>query len=284
VGQFTQPDSLVAQPYHPIAWNRYAYVYDNPVNYTDSTGHFIDTLWDVVDLAGNVQNCLGDSDALSCYMAPVSAVFLALPFATAGGLGDDAVKAAVRGGGVRGANVKRLPPPSWQGEKWLELKAFYERQGLSFGGAKFISIDDIRYWEGSVEKRIWLGTAEASGGFRAGREIPFPVAVFRGGKQLRSTEAARLGGMTGEDLLIHLRSGNLDNFRASSLRSRDAALREDLRTIIDYVASPTHGEGQIIFNLHKRIAPRAYTRTELEHILSNPDILARTLFVVDFYY
>ncbi|MBN1995249.1 MAG: hypothetical protein JW953_21345 [Anaerolineae bacterium] len=47
VGQFTQPDSLVAQPGNPIAWNRYAYVYDNPVNYTDSSRHFIDTLWDI---------------------------------------------------------------------------------------------------------------------------------------------------------------------------------------------------------------------------------------------
>ncbi|MBN1995489.1 MAG: hypothetical protein JW953_22570, partial [Anaerolineae bacterium] len=47
LGQFTQPDSLVPQPGNPIAWNRYAYVYNNPVNYTDSSGHFIDTLWDI---------------------------------------------------------------------------------------------------------------------------------------------------------------------------------------------------------------------------------------------
>jgi hypothetical protein len=80
----------VAEAGNPIAWNRYAYVYDNPVNLTDSSGHFVDTLLDVLDLANNVQNCLGDSDTLSCYMLPVDALFLAVPLAT----GSGALKAA----------------------------------------------------------------------------------------------------------------------------------------------------------------------------------------------
>jgi hypothetical protein len=40
VGQFTQPDSLVADPLDPRAWNRFSYVYGNPVNLVDPTGHF----------------------------------------------------------------------------------------------------------------------------------------------------------------------------------------------------------------------------------------------------
>jgi RHS repeat-associated protein len=39
LGQFTQPDSLVAGPLNPAAWNRFGYVNDNPVNLTDPTGH-----------------------------------------------------------------------------------------------------------------------------------------------------------------------------------------------------------------------------------------------------
>lgn len=88
---FTQMDSLVADPLNPRAWNRSGYVYGNPANYTDSTGHFIDTLWDAVDLATDVQNCLGDSDALSCYMLPVDIVSMAAPFVTGA---STAVKAA----------------------------------------------------------------------------------------------------------------------------------------------------------------------------------------------
>ncbi|MCP4540713.1 MAG: hypothetical protein GY832_26540, partial [Chloroflexi bacterium] len=49
------------------------------VNYTDSTGHFIDTLWDAWDLANDFQGCFGGNDALSCYMLPFDALFLAAP-------------------------------------------------------------------------------------------------------------------------------------------------------------------------------------------------------------
>jgi RHS repeat-associated protein len=43
-GQFTQPDSIVPDPLNPAAWNRFSYVYGNPTNYVDPTGHFA---WDL---------------------------------------------------------------------------------------------------------------------------------------------------------------------------------------------------------------------------------------------
>ncbi len=39
LGQFTQPDSLVADPLNPAAWNRFGYAYGNPVNLRDPSGH-----------------------------------------------------------------------------------------------------------------------------------------------------------------------------------------------------------------------------------------------------
>ena len=75
-----------------VTWNRYAYVYNSPVNYTDSSGHFIDTLWDVVDTAVDLRDCLATSDSLSCYMLPADVAFLALPFVP--GVVDNTARAA----------------------------------------------------------------------------------------------------------------------------------------------------------------------------------------------
>jgi RHS repeat-associated protein len=124
IGQFTQPDSLVAEPGNPIAWNRYAYVYNAPVHYTDSSGHFIDTLWDIVDLGADALNCLGDSDTLACYMLVPDALALAVPFVP--GVADNVVKA---GRVDRAAQLERefqhttrlLPAPNLEQDVLQEL-------------------------------------------------------------------------------------------------------------------------------------------------------------------
>jgi len=41
-GRFIQPDTIVPAPGNPQALNRYSYVLNNPVRYTDPTGHFVD--------------------------------------------------------------------------------------------------------------------------------------------------------------------------------------------------------------------------------------------------
>ena len=47
LGRFVSPDSIVQNPLDPQAFNRYAYARNNPVRYTDPTGHY---WWD--DLPG----------------------------------------------------------------------------------------------------------------------------------------------------------------------------------------------------------------------------------------
>jgi len=39
LGRFIQPDPIVPEPGNPQALNRYAYVYNNPLRYTDPSGH-----------------------------------------------------------------------------------------------------------------------------------------------------------------------------------------------------------------------------------------------------
>ncbi len=40
LGRFIQPDTIVPDPGDPQSLNRYSYVNNNPVRYTDPSGHF----------------------------------------------------------------------------------------------------------------------------------------------------------------------------------------------------------------------------------------------------
>ena len=45
LGRFTQPDSIVPNLFDPQSLNRYSYVLNNPVRYTDPTGHMAEDDW-----------------------------------------------------------------------------------------------------------------------------------------------------------------------------------------------------------------------------------------------
>lgn len=45
LGRFIQPDTIVPNPYNPQDLNRYSYCNNNPINYTDPTGHSWKSFW-----------------------------------------------------------------------------------------------------------------------------------------------------------------------------------------------------------------------------------------------
>ena len=52
INHFIQPDSIIPNPANPQSLNRYSYANNNPLNYTDPTGHF--------QQVANSSTCLGD--------------------------------------------------------------------------------------------------------------------------------------------------------------------------------------------------------------------------------
>ncbi len=55
IGRFISPDSIVPDPQNPQSFNRYSYVNNNPVNYTDPTGNYAQC--SATDSDGNYANC-----------------------------------------------------------------------------------------------------------------------------------------------------------------------------------------------------------------------------------
>ena len=58
LGRFISADTIVPDPNDPQTFNRYAYVLNNPLRYTDPTGSFSESFWDIVigiaDLIGGL--------------------------------------------------------------------------------------------------------------------------------------------------------------------------------------------------------------------------------------
>ncbi len=79
LGRFTQPDTIIPMNQGAQAWDRYAYTNNNPVKYTDPTGHWIETAFDVamvaVDIADIASNGLSWSNG-GALVADIASVII----------------------------------------------------------------------------------------------------------------------------------------------------------------------------------------------------------------
>jgi RHS repeat-associated protein len=86
-GRFISPDTLIPNARNPVDFNRYAYTRNNPLRYTDSSGHWIESALDIAgivyDVADITQNGLNWENGLSL-AADVAG--LILPGITGGGV------------------------------------------------------------------------------------------------------------------------------------------------------------------------------------------------------
>lgn len=87
MARFVSPDSIVPESKKPLAYNRYAYGYNNPALVADPTGHF---LWEAINLYSDDEGLI--------FMANMAVVIAAT--AATGGQGYAPAKAALYAGGA----------------------------------------------------------------------------------------------------------------------------------------------------------------------------------------
>jgi RHS repeat-associated protein len=96
LGRFIQADSIVPEVYNPLAYDRYQYVYSNPLRYKDSSGHWAETALDLAFIAYDlIQINRGGWTQVNTIALVADVACAILPVATGGG---PAVRAAMAGG------------------------------------------------------------------------------------------------------------------------------------------------------------------------------------------
>ncbi len=93
LGRFLQADTLVPNPANPQSLNRYAYTLNNPLRYTDPSGHWFETLWDIANIGWDIYEVQRDPGNAWNWAALVLDVGAAVLPVVPGGVG-----LVVRGG------------------------------------------------------------------------------------------------------------------------------------------------------------------------------------------
>ncbi|WP_309386027.1 RHS repeat-associated core domain-containing protein [Cerasicoccus frondis] len=85
VGRFISADPFIQFPSNLQSFNRYSYVLNNPLSYTDPSGYFLDGIFDAIgDFFSSVGNWVSENWRTVVGIAVAVVVFYAAPYALAG--------------------------------------------------------------------------------------------------------------------------------------------------------------------------------------------------------
>jgi len=107
LGRFAQPDPLVPEPGNPQSLNRYSYCLNNPVRYSDPTGHWFESLLDVASLVYDIHRIRTEGWTFENSAAlAIDLACLIIPAGTGGGPG---FRLAYAGGDVATTAIVHVP-------------------------------------------------------------------------------------------------------------------------------------------------------------------------------
>jgi hypothetical protein len=181
MGRFLQPDPLVPEPGNPQSLNRYSYVLNNPLRYTDPTG----MKWVEIDGGGAGNISPGPPAASGPAMCP--------PNMPCPGPAPVAPGVVLCGGLVCGPGVFTPGPPGWLllgAESAIELIPFY-RIGDLYSLARFAASCS----EGACD---WAYGAAVLPGVTPGMVKAVRKAGMSGLDDARRLAANRQGGLASE--------------------------------------------------------------------------------------
>ena len=185
IGRFTQPDDIISDFGNPQSWNRYSYVLNNPLKYTDPDGHsfwsnFNPTLlWDREVYEGIGYAIVGntsvrhDPNSYQSLMAKSGTpMFSALTDENGNRLGNPAAAVITAGGGALLTAATYMTPAG-------------EERALLTTGEKLWKLSAIERGI-AIENR--LAATEYKGWFRVGqlKNGKFPLVDFQKGNNLVS--------------------------------------------------------------------------------------------------
>lgn len=105
--RFTQPDTIISDIYNSQSFNRYSYALNNPVKYTDPSGHLVDILADTVFIAWDAWEIIKDpSNKMNWGYLGLDIAGAALPFVTGLSAGFKAAEKASNVFGIGGKSGK----------------------------------------------------------------------------------------------------------------------------------------------------------------------------------
>jgi RHS repeat-associated protein len=85
IGRFISPDSIVQDFTNPQTLNRYSYCVNNPLKYTDPSGHYFETILDIISLAVDLYTFSDSPSWENGGYIVADIVSIALPVVPAGG-------------------------------------------------------------------------------------------------------------------------------------------------------------------------------------------------------